>query len=169
MTLSDLASIGSFVSGMAVLVSLIYVAIQIRQAERNQRTLLQHGTSTRAVELVRHWSDPHIAEAYIKALSADQDLTAIEAFQLNIQFRTSLLSWQDSFLLQRSSLIDSLQLESTLRTFKVLLSQPVLRAMWNMTRTTFSPEFMAHVETKHTKRAAGTAARLCRTAKGSGR
>jgi hypothetical protein len=131
---------------MAVLVSLVYVAIQIRQAERNQQTLLQNGTSNRAVELVRHWSDPHIAAAYIKMLDADQSLTSVEAFQLNIQFRTSLLSWQDSFLLQRMALIDSLQLESTLRTFKVLLARPVLRAMWNMTRATFSPEFVEHVE-----------------------
>jgi hypothetical protein len=147
MTLSDLASIGSFVSGVAVLISLVYVAVQIRQAERNQRTLLQHGTSTRAVELVRHWSDPYIAEAYVKMLSGDQNLTAVEAFQLSIQFRTSLLSWQDSFLLQRASLIDSLQLESTLRTFRVLLAQPVLRALWTMSKATFSPEFVEHVET----------------------
>ena len=146
MTLSDLASIGSFMSGIAVLLSLIYVAIQIRQTERNQRTILQQGTSTRAVDLVRHWSDQHIAEPYIKMLNGEQELTAVEAFQLSIQFRTSLLSWQDSYLLQRVSLIDLLQLESTLRTFKVLLSQPVLRAMWTMTRATFSPEFVAHVE-----------------------
>src|ERR1700734_1670204 len=103
MTLSDLASIGSLVSGFAVLISLIYVAIQIRQTERNQRTILQQGTSNRAVELVRHWSDPHIAAAYVKMLSGGQELTALEAFQLNIKFRTSLLSWQDSFLLQRVS------------------------------------------------------------------
>ena len=41
MTLSDLASLGSFISGFAVLISLIYVAVQIRQTERNQQTLLQ--------------------------------------------------------------------------------------------------------------------------------
>ena len=146
MTLSDLASLGSFVSGVAVLISLVYVAVQIRQTERNQRTLLQNATSNRAVELVRHWSDPHIAEAYVKMMSGDQNLTAVEAFQLNIQFRTSLLSWQDSFLLQRASLIDSLQLESTLRTFRVLLAQPVFRALWNMSKATFSPEFATYVE-----------------------
>jgi hypothetical protein len=123
------------------------VAIQIRQTERNQRTLLQNGTSNRAVELVRHWSDPHIAEAYVKMLSGDQNLTSVEAFQLNIQFRTSLLSWQDSFLLERTALIDSLQLESTQRTFRVLLAQPVLRALWNMSKATFSPEFVEYVET----------------------
>ena len=146
MTLSDLASIGNFVSGFAVLISLIYVAIQIRQTERNQRTILQQGTSDRTVELVRHWSDPHIAAAYVKMLSGDQEFTALEAFQLNIQFRTSLLSWQDSFLLRRVSLVEPLQLESTLRTFKVLLAQPVFRAFWNMSKATFSPEFTAYVD-----------------------
>jgi hypothetical protein len=149
MTLSDLASVGSFVSGVAVLISLIYVAIQIRQTERNQRTILLQGTSSRVADLLRHWSDPHIAAAYVKMLSGDRDLTAVEAFQLSMQFRTSLMSWQDSFLLHRESLMDPLQLESTLRTFKVLLAQPVLRALWNMSKTTFSPEFTAYVE-KHT-------------------
>jgi hypothetical protein len=146
MSLSDLASLGSFVSGVAVLVSLIYVAIQIRQTERNQRTLLQQGTSTRTVELVRHWSDPHIAEVYVKVLNGNENLTAVEAVQLSVQFRTSLLSWQDTFLLQRVSLIDAVQLDSTLRTFQVMLSVPVFRAMWMMTRVTFAPEFVAYVE-----------------------
>jgi hypothetical protein len=31
MSLSDLASLGSFVSGFAVLISLIYLALQVRQ------------------------------------------------------------------------------------------------------------------------------------------
>ena len=34
MSLSDLASLGSFVSGVAVLVSLIYLALQVRQPKK---------------------------------------------------------------------------------------------------------------------------------------
>ena len=97
------------------------------------------------MELVRHWSDPHIAEAYVK-MQSGEPLTAVEAWQLNIQFRTSLLSWQDSFLLQRAALVDSLQFESTQRTMRTLLAQPLFRAMWHMTRATFSPEFTAYVD-----------------------
>ena len=47
MTLSDLAAIGSLVSGLAVLVSLVYVSIQIRQTERNQRALINQGAMAR--------------------------------------------------------------------------------------------------------------------------
>jgi hypothetical protein len=43
MTLSDLASIGSLVSGVAVLVSLVYLSSQVRQTEKNQRALMESG------------------------------------------------------------------------------------------------------------------------------
>ena len=41
MSLNDLASIGSFVSGMAVVISLIYLSIQIRQNTRHERAAMQ--------------------------------------------------------------------------------------------------------------------------------
>ena len=53
MSLSDLASIGSFVSGVAALVSLVYHAIQVRQAEKNQRAVLNHGYMTRVADYLR--------------------------------------------------------------------------------------------------------------------
>jgi hypothetical protein len=34
MSLSDLASLGSFVSGLAVLISLVYLATEVRQSHR---------------------------------------------------------------------------------------------------------------------------------------
>ena len=37
MSLSDLASIGSFVGGAAVVVSFLFLGLQIRQGNRNQR------------------------------------------------------------------------------------------------------------------------------------
>ena len=49
MSLSDLASLGSFVSGLAVMISLIYLAVQIRQAERNQKAMIQQGRTARMV------------------------------------------------------------------------------------------------------------------------
>ncbi|SRR5665213_380570 len=147
MTLSDLASIGSLVSGVAVLVSLVYLSIQVRQADKNQRTSLQQGTSERGIDIVRHWGDPHIAQAYMKTMAGDTNLGSLEAFQLNMHFRASLLSFQDNFLLQRVSLIDDIQLESIRRTIKVLMTQPVLRAMWNLMRDSFAPEFAEFVET----------------------
>jgi hypothetical protein len=38
MTLSDLAAIGSFIGGVAVVVSFVFLAFQLRQSTHNQRT-----------------------------------------------------------------------------------------------------------------------------------
>jgi hypothetical protein len=51
MSLSDLASLGSFVSGFAVLISLIYLSLQVRQTKRNQQIAIRHSRASRIVEL----------------------------------------------------------------------------------------------------------------------
>lgn len=51
MSLSDLAALGSFVSGFAVLLSLIYLALQVRQTKRNQQIAIRHSRATRVVDL----------------------------------------------------------------------------------------------------------------------
>ena len=43
MSLSDLAAIGSLISGVAVLISLIYLARQMRQNTKHTRALIQQG------------------------------------------------------------------------------------------------------------------------------
>ncbi len=37
MSLTDLASLGTFISAIAVVVSLVYLALQVRHAEKTQR------------------------------------------------------------------------------------------------------------------------------------
>jgi hypothetical protein len=51
MSLSDLASLGSFVSGFAVLISLIYLSLQVRQTKRNQQIAIRHSRASRIVAL----------------------------------------------------------------------------------------------------------------------
>ena len=43
MSLSDLASIGSLVSGIAVLVSLVYISQQTKQNSKHTRALIHQG------------------------------------------------------------------------------------------------------------------------------
>jgi hypothetical protein len=146
MTLSDLASLGSFVSGIAVLVSLIYVAIQVRQTERNQRTLLQQETSSRYLEAIKHWGEPAVAAAVVKASSGDMALTSLEAYALQMQLRISLTSFQDTFLLHKLSLIDEIQLEGMVRSMRTMFAMPVMRALWSISRPMYSPAFVEWIE-----------------------
>ncbi len=61
MSLSDFASLGSFVSGFAVLISLIYLALQVRLTKRNQQISIRHSRASRIVELHLALADPAVA------------------------------------------------------------------------------------------------------------
>jgi hypothetical protein len=52
MSRSDLALTGSLVSGLAVLVSLVYLSVQVKQAERNQQVSIESARATRTVDLL---------------------------------------------------------------------------------------------------------------------
>jgi hypothetical protein len=146
MTLSDLASIGSLVSGVAVLVSLIYLALQVRQSDRNQRTLLQQGSSARNAQSAAALSEPHLAELYAKAIHNETDFTTAQVVQLATVLRASLLGFQDQYMLKRLSLIDPVQFESQERAFSLIFALPILRALWVSSRANYAPEFSSYVD-----------------------
>ena len=85
MSLSDLASIGSLVSGMAVLVSLIFLYIQLReihsqvlQAEKNQRAMMNQGVISRGVSIGVFLIQPQINYVGKAVLSGEPVITATE-------------------------------------------------------------------------------------------
>ena len=78
MSLSDLASLGSVVSGFAVLISLIYLALQVRQTERNQQISIRHSRVSRTVDLHMALADPIVAVAWLHGLGTPPELTQTE-------------------------------------------------------------------------------------------
>jgi len=67
MSLSDLAAIGSFISGIAVFMSFIFLSLQLRQANRNQRSLMQQSRTGRNVEILLKIADPAVSETLAQA------------------------------------------------------------------------------------------------------
>ena len=77
MSLSQLAEIGSFVSGVAILASLIFLYFQlrqinhqVRQAEKNQKSAIRQGRASRTVRIILAGTDPSLADAFTKEHSA---------------------------------------------------------------------------------------------------
>ena len=69
MTLSDLAAIGSFISGLAVVITLAFLLLQMRQTNKNQRALMQHGRSTRNIETLARSLEPHVQPSFTRAMA----------------------------------------------------------------------------------------------------
>jgi hypothetical protein len=147
MSLSDLASLGSFVSGVAVLVSLIYLALQVRQAEKNQRAMMNDSYASRITELLRLNIEPANAALLVRVTAGETSFTAEELFRLNTIFRLALINMQATFQQYEAGLLDKRSFETNLVSFKEgWLARPLYRALWLGWAPVSSPDFRAAVE-----------------------
>jgi hypothetical protein len=106
MSLSDLASIGSLVSGAAVLGSLIYLALQVRQTDRNQQASIRHGRITRVVDMLVARADPELADAWRHGLQNPDELTQTELTQFLALCTAMFAHLEDSFFQHEEGLLN---------------------------------------------------------------
>ncbi|HVU22405.1 MAG TPA: hypothetical protein VHE09_16865 [Rhizomicrobium sp.] len=146
MSLSDLAAIGSFVSGIAVVVSFVFLALQIRQSNRNQKSLMQQGRTTRNVEILLHIADPFVSEMM---LEAHADIRAMDPKKIWAFYGVAAAvfwTYEDSFLQFQRGMLDRESWSSDATTIKRLLASPAYRVAWKMAREGISGGYREYVD-----------------------
>jgi hypothetical protein len=146
MTLSDLASLGSFISGAAVAVSLIFLALQMRQTNRNQKAEMQQARAARLVEFNLQAGNPEIALVIQRGGTGDLTLNDAEIASFRRTFIATILNFEDGYFQAKDKMIGTRSLASDRAILKSLFVQRGYRAMWKTLRYAFEPEFTAYVD-----------------------
>ena len=151
MSLADLASLASSV---AVLISLLFLGLQIRQSNRNQRSLMQQGRSTRNVDLLSRLGDPKVSQTFVR-VAQGEELSDTDYFVLYGYMTSVFWSYEDCFFQFRSGTLDSQSWSSDVATLKRLLTNPAYRAVWRAARGACGEQYRSFLdglaaETKHT-------------------
>ena len=147
MTLTDLAAVASVISSIAVAVSLIYLALQVRQAEKNQRALMQQGRADRVSDLVLRISEPNLAGVFNKGMVDPGALSADEINRFVTISRAMLVSAEDSFLQRRAGMLGDEAFRSFAAGLRNLFAtSPGLRVAWRLTSQQYGPDFGAFME-----------------------
>jgi len=142
MTLSDLASIGSFVSAIAVVISLVYLASQVRQARSHQQAAIRTERASRLAMMNTAAEEPSIAEAIMKGLRGSDDLTATQYAQFTHFCRASFYNAEDTYFQHSEGLITAQAFASFVASVKGWAARaPGIRACWTQFRGLFVNEF----------------------------
>jgi hypothetical protein len=143
MSLSDLASIGNLIGGIAVLASLAYLSLQVRQNTRHTRALIEQGRATRVAEFNLSMCQAPTAtiEAYLAAIDADPGLTDDQEFRFYSFSRASFFDAQDSFRQHLDGLLGEDAYDGLMSIMRVRFASPGMRAAWKAQRETFTPQF----------------------------
>lgn len=153
MTLEDLGNIGDFVGGIAVIATLVYLALQIRQ---NNRLLRANTASVRAASSIAInerlvgvnqslVEDPSLAEIFVRELSSPGSIEGADRVRLDTLLQSMFISLENIFKLAQTGTIEAKDLEPWSRHLRNWLGNPSVRAWWQRQRSPFGEEFKAHV------------------------
>jgi hypothetical protein len=147
MSLSDLASLGSFFSGIAVLFSFIFLALQIRQSARNQRAII-HNERTRLVQdlTVQSFGSYESAETMLRGNAADVSLDAAQSRQYLAMLLSVFRLFEEFYYQHRDGMMDKARWHSNSLRMHAFLAVPGMRAGWRAHASTFGSDFSAWME-----------------------
>ena len=144
MSLESIYYVSQIVSVVVVIASLVYLSLQVRQTERNQRALIQQGRANRVSDAVMRTSEPDISALFHKGSRSPAELTREEVDRFTLLSRAVFISAENSFLQRKAGLLDEPAYQSFVAGAKGMLGgSPGLRAAWRISRAQFGGDFAA--------------------------
>jgi hypothetical protein len=146
MSLSDLAAFGSFASGIAVLISLIYLALQIRQSAKNQRGTMHQMRAALSTDVMLHIAEAHLSQAFRAGLTGAADISEAEFWQFFYAASAIMRTTENAYIQRRDGLVDETHFASAKASARSFLANPGYRALWQATRLGREPGFRAFMD-----------------------
>lgn len=147
MNMQIVADVATLFEAIAVIVSLIFIAIQIRQSTRlakiaNAQSVVEHSKAL-ATTLAQ---DRQLTELWIAGIENYDSLDGVDQYRF-LGFLTYLLNVHEHAYYQlKEGLLDKNVYSPNESELKALIKVGVLQRHWKALRSQFQPVFVAYVE-----------------------
>jgi len=148
MSIQDWGAIGELVSGIAIVVSLIYVGVQLRQGTQATRVGASQAfvTSHCAMTGPIYGYGSDFRDLYWRGLGGLANLQGSELAAFGA-WMGSLMRMQESFYFQwKAHAFEDPMWSGWMRQYRDLFGYPGIQEVWALRRNQFSPEFCEFVE-----------------------
>ncbi len=141
--LDALGNIGDFLGGIGVVVTLLYLAAQIRQNTKMMRGAARQQLAQTSQDTIYRWAD--YAPAVAAAFNAEE-LEPADEIRLRQLCRGMFRGWENYSYQHRIGLVDSQEWAGVHVTIRKLLAVPTVAELWNDVRDEFSEVFVEEIE-----------------------
>lgn len=147
MGLSQLADLGELLGGVAVVASLVYLAVQIRQNTRTVKASTLHHNTDLWSSLFLRLAEPDLARAYVAGMAGQAEIRPLHYTQFFFVCRSMFLAFENQYYQMRHGVLDSQAYAAYERSISTqFLAFKGFRAWWEINRSVFSSEFAEHVD-----------------------
>lgn len=148
MGLDTWVAMATLAGNATLVITLLFVGLQVRQAERNQRALMQQGRADRiGQQSIEVASSRELAHVFNTGMFEPQKLTREEFAQYLLLGRAIFVSAEDSFLQHKEGMLDATAWHSqTTGQRRMMTMWPGARALWRVLATQYGEEFRQHMD-----------------------
>ena len=147
MTLNELGSLGEFMSGLAVVVTLVYLAIQIRHNTRAVRSSMHHDMIESTLRIAESLSDnENVGRIVLKADGDYDNLTKEERIRFEAYAERVFSNFESVFYSYRNSMIEEDLWESWESSNLADISRVSMRRFWHEERPQHLRDFMDFID-----------------------
>jgi hypothetical protein len=146
MTLEEIFYASQSIASVAVVGSLLYLGLQVRGADRGQRSIMQQGRADRASKASLTVANAELARVWEQGLAGDPTMTREQVTQWMLICRSAFLSGEDSFLQHRAGALGHEAFDSYRAGVRAFMSRPGFRAAWKLSAAQFGNDYRQFVE-----------------------
>lgn len=145
--LTDFASIAEIIGAIAVVLSLVYVGVQVDDSARAVRA----ASANDANVAVQNWylqigSDTETAKIFYDGLVSSEPLPVHDEFQFLMMFHGAMLAFQNSYQIAAEGTIDNDQVDALTGAIILIKDLPGMRRYWRQRKGTFQVGFANYVD-----------------------
>jgi hypothetical protein len=155
--LQDLALVAEIVGGVALVVSLIYVGLQVRHSASAIRSASASDATT-AMQLwyIEMGTNRQAGDVWFNAMRSPDPLPAQDEFQFLMSMHAAILGMQNCYLLSKEGTLDAEFRESVTTAVVAVKDLPGMVRFWSQRRGFFHAEFAEYVDSLLTRDAIET-------------
>ena len=155
--LSEMASVAEIIGAFAVVISLIYVGVQVSDSASAVRSAAANDANV----AMQSWylqigSDQDTSNLWYRALTSEEALSDEEEFQFLMMTHAAYLGFQNSYLLAEEGTIDPALREAITSAILGVKDMPGMIRYWRQRRTYLHVDFAVYVDELFTRETINT-------------
>jgi hypothetical protein len=146
-TLNELGNLGEFISGLAVVITLVYLALQIRHNTRAVRSSMHQDMNESTLRIAESLSDnENVGRIVLKADEDYDSLTSVERIRFDAYAERVFGNFESVFYSYRNSMIEQDLWDAWESSYLDDISREAMRRFWQGQRPTHLRDFMDLVD-----------------------
>ena len=148
MTMQDWGAVGELVGGLAIIVSLVYVGLQIRQSTQASRAGTSQSFSSQYTELNLQIARADFHDIWWRGLGGIQNLQGSETAAFMAYLSAIMLMWESFFDQRKDGTFEPRKFDSWLAHVLDLFGNEGVREYWAIRKHGFTAEFVEFFDEK---------------------